>query len=54
MSDQNAKPVEKVEYQEEQFTKLGVECGGPEKKVPAGTKEASEGCDCCGAKHETE
>lgn len=53
MSDQNV-PVKKVAYEEEEFVKLGVECGGPTKKVPAGSKEASEGCPDCGAKHDTE
>jgi hypothetical protein len=51
MSDQtNPKPTEKV-AEEPSFTKYGVECGGPDKPVAPGAKEAAEGCGDCGGKH---
>ena len=53
MSDPK-KPVEKTAAEEPSFTKYGVECGGPEEKKPAGSKEASESCGDCGTKHDSE
>lgn len=54
MSEQTSGPVEKKAAEEPAFEKYGVECGGPAKKVEAGSKEAAEDCGYCGGKHEAE